>query len=79
MKNQTSQNRNPPQRFFSKTIYRRDLNFGTRIPELLCYRSMKTEPSRDPQSRTISTGSDLGRPPYELVGQARKKSDNVWN
>ena len=39
------------------------LKCGTRIPELLCYQFMKTEPSRDPQLRAISTGSDLGRPP----------------
>ena len=38
-----------------------------------------TRPPISPQSRAISTESDLGRPPYELVGQARKKSYNKWN
>ena len=31
-----------------------------------------TRPRTSPQSRNISTRSDLGQPPYELVGQARK-------
>ena len=39
------------------------LKFGTRVSKLLCYSSMNTEPRRDPQSRAISTGSDLDRPP----------------
>ena len=79
MENQTSQNWKPPKRFFSKAINRSDLNLGTRIPELLCYSSIKTEPSRDPQLRAISTESDLGRPPYELFGQTRNKSYSIWN
>ena len=32
-----------------------------------------------PQPRAISTGSDLGRPPYELVDQARSKLYCIWN
>ena len=40
---------------------------------------LSTRPSTSPQSQAISTGSDLGRPPYELVGEARIKSYNIWN
>ena len=77
MKNQTSQTGKPPpppkKRFFSYTNNRRDLKLGTRIPEMLCFTPIKTEPSRDSPARAISTGSDLGRPPCELV----KPSDGI--
>ena len=61
----------PPSRRTTEPI---PLKFVTRIPEVLCYSPIKTESSRDSQPRAISTGSDLGRSPYELVGQARNKS-----
>ena len=38
-----------------------------------------TQPRITSQSRAISTGSDLGRPPYELIGEARNKSCYIWN
>ena len=71
-----AQSKNPRVRFFSKTVNRKDLKVGTRIPELLCYAPIKTELSRDPQPGAISTGSDPGRP-NELVGEARNKLDKV--
>ena len=37
-------------RIFSKNISRRDLKFGTLIPELICDAPVKTEPSWDPSA-----------------------------
>ena len=37
------------QRFFTKTVKRRGLKLGTRIPELLCYAPIKPEPTRTPR------------------------------
>ena len=71
---------NPPKGFFSKTINREDLKFGApRITELLCYWFKKTDPSLDPQPRAISTGSDLGRSPYELAGEIQMRSCYIWS
>ena len=64
----SQKNTTPPYRRTTEPI---PLKFGTRIPEVLWYSCLSIS--------AISTGSDIGRPPYELVGKARNKSDNIWN
>ena len=56
------------------------LKFGMHKPEVLTQLSTQsTRPRTSPQSRAIRTGSDPGRPPYELVGEARDESYYKWN
>ena len=54
---------------FLGTTFLIELKFGMHKLEVLTQHSTRsTRPRAFPQSRAISTGSDLGRPPYELAG-----------
>ena len=70
-------NTTPP---FSRRTYPIALKFGMHILEVLTQLlTRSTRPRTPPRPRAISTGSDLGRPPYEPIGQARNKSYSIWN
>ena len=57
-----------------------ELKFGMHILEVLTQLSTSgTRPRTSPRSRAISTGSDLGQPLYEFIGETRNKSYNIWN
>ena len=69
----------PPPPFLRRTCPI-ELKFGMHKLEVLTQLSTQNgRPRTSPQSRAISTGSDLDRPPFELVGEARNKSYNIWN
>ena len=73
-----------PQKTPSHTFLRRTsqiaLKFGMHKSEVLTQLSTRDTPPRtSTRSRDITTGSDLGRPPYEFVGEAGDKSYSTWN
>ena len=68
----SQKNTSPP---FSRRTCPIELQFGMHKLEVLTHLSTRSaRPRTSPQSRAISTGSELGRPPFDLLYENDKCS-----